>query len=168
MRGYPPSLVPLLAGLAERAGPGAGEQGDITAVMTVLVAGSDMEEPVADTLRGLLDGHVVLSRRIAERGRFPAVDLLQSVSRALPDAASGPENALIAEARRLLGLYEESELMIRSGLYQPGASAELDRAVAAFPAIDRFLAAPAGETIAESFEALRRAVAETAEDCPSA
>ncbi len=87
MRGYPPSMTNLLAGFAERAGPGADGQGDITAIFTVLVSGSNMEEPVADTLRGLLDGHIVLSRSIAERGRFPAVDILQSVSRSLPEAA---------------------------------------------------------------------------------
>ena len=80
--------------------------GDITAVFTVLVAGSDMDEPVADILRGVLDGHVVMDRAIAERGRFPAIDLLRSVSRSLPDAATKEENALISEARRLLGAYE--------------------------------------------------------------
>ena len=82
--------------LAERAGPGAGGAGDITAVFSVLVAGSDMEEPVADILRGVLDGHVVLDRKIAERGRYPAIDLLRSVSRSLPEAATRAENALIA------------------------------------------------------------------------
>src|SRR5690606_22030862 len=82
--------------LAERAGPGGEGSGDVTGVFSVLVAGSDMEEPVADILRGTLDGHVVLDRRIAERGRYPAIDLLRSVSRSLPEAASPEENALIA------------------------------------------------------------------------
>jgi flagellum-specific ATP synthase len=97
LRAYPPSTAAQLAALAERAGPGPeradGRRGDITAVFSVLVAGSDMEEPVADMTRGLLDGHVVLSRDIAERGRFPAVDVGRSVSRALPACASEPERA---------------------------------------------------------------------------
>lgn len=138
MRGFPPSMVPLLAGFAERAGPGVEGIGDITALFTVLVSGSDMDEPVADTLRGLLDGHVVMSRDIAERGRFPAVDILQSVSRSLPDAATATENALIIETRQALSLYEDSEIMIRSGLYQPGSNSKLDLAASQFPAVDAF------------------------------
>ena len=140
LRGFPPSMAGAVAGLAERAGPGPEGSGDITAVFSVLVAGSDMEEPVADTLRGVLDGHVVLERAIAERGRFPAVDALRSASRSLPGAASAEENALIGEARRMLGAYDRSELMVRSGLYSAGADAELDRAVALQPALDAFLA----------------------------
>ena len=88
LRGFPPSLSHRIMALAERAGPGQDGVGAITAVFTVLVAGSDMEEPVADILRGVLDGHVVMDRAIAERGRFPAVDVLRSVSRSLPRAAS--------------------------------------------------------------------------------
>ena len=140
MRGHPPSMVNLLAGFAERAGPGADGQGDITAIFTVLVSGSDMEEPVADTLRGLLDGHVVLSRTVAERGRFPAVDILQSVSRCLPDAASPEENALILSARQVLSVFEESEIMVRSGLYQPGANPALDAAIKLQPKLDALAA----------------------------
>ena len=153
MRGFPPSMVNLLAGFAERAGPGADGQGDITAVFTVLVSGSDMEEPVADTLRGLLDGHVVLSRAIAERGRFPAVDILQSVSRSLPEAASEDENRLIGLARRVLSVFEESEIMVRSGLYQPGSNPELDMAIALNPGLDTF-AAERCVDVAHSFRML--------------
>lgn len=138
MRGFPPSMVPLLASFAERAGPGVEGIGDITALFTVLVSGSDMDEPVADTLRGLLDGHVVMSRDIAERGRFPAVDILQSVSRSLPDAANAAENALITKTRQSLSLYEDSEIMIRSGLYQPGSNPKLDLAAQQFPNVDAF------------------------------
>lgn len=159
MRGFPPSVVPLLAGLAERAGPGADGQGDITAVFSVLVAGSDMDEPVADTLRGLLDGHVVLSRDIAERGRFPAIDVLQSVSRALPDAATDAENEVLARARNLLGLYQNSEIMIRSGLYRKGSDPALDQAVAVFPELDRFIAGRSTGGVEESFEVLRACLA---------
>ena len=101
LRGFPPSVTPLITGLCERAGPGARDQGFITGVFSVLVAGSDMDEPIADILRGVLDGHVILNREIAERGRYPAIDVARSVSRSLPDAATPAENELIAHARRL-------------------------------------------------------------------
>lgn len=154
LRGWPASMVPLLAGLAERAGPGVGEQGDITALFTVLVAGSDIDEPVADTLRGLLDGHILLDRTIAERGRFPAVDVLRSVSRALPGVATAHENGLFARARRLLSRYEEAEMMLRTGLYTPGADPELDEAVRAWPALDAFFAASEPQGVAASLARL--------------
>lgn len=163
MRGFPASMTGLLAGFAERAGPGEARQGDITAIFTVLVSGSDMEEPVADTLRGLLDGHVVLSRQIAERGRFPAVDVLQSVSRALPEAATEEENEVIRVARRTLSVFEESEIMVRSGLYQKGSNPELDRAVALHPALDAF-SADLDESIMASFDRLRAVL--SSEDDP--
>ncbi|WP_017998213.1 FliI/YscN family ATPase [Paracoccus sp. N5] len=137
-RGFPPSVSQLIMALAERSGPGPQGAGDITAIFSVLVAGSDMEEPVADILRGTLDGHVVLDRAIAERGRYPAVDVLRSVSRSLPQAASAPENLLIARARALLGTYAESELMIRAGLYSQGSDARLDEAVRLYPALEQF------------------------------
>lgn len=146
LRGYPPSTAHAIMSLAERAGPGAEGAGDITAVFSVLVAGSDMDEPVADIIRGTLDGHVILDRKIAERGRYPAIDLLRSVSRSLPDAASAPENALIADARRVLGAWDRAEMMIQAGLYVPGSDAQTDRAIRLFPQLDGFLAedAPAG------------------------
>lgn len=140
MRGFPASTAHTIMSLCERAGPGAGNSGDITAVMSVLVAGSDMDEPVADILRGVLDGHIVLDRKIAERGRYPAIDLLRSVSRSLPVAASEAENALIMEARQLLGAYQQSELMIRAGLYVDGSDALLDRAISIWAELDSFLA----------------------------
>lgn len=141
LRGHPASLTPLLASLAERAGPGDGTAGDITAVFTVLVAGSDMEEPVADIVRGQLDGHVVLAREIAERGRFPAVDVLRSVSRSLPNAATPEENGIIAEIRALLAVQDRTELMVSSGLYERGASAEIDRATTLVPRIEEVFTA---------------------------
>ncbi|MCX7890195.1 MAG: flagellum-specific ATP synthase FliI [Rhodobacteraceae bacterium] len=143
LRGYPPSLGQEVMSLCERAGPGAGDagvQGDITAVYTVLAAGGDLDGPVPDLLRGTLDGHVILDRAIAERGRFPAVDLLRSMSRSLPAAASAAENALLAEARALLGARAEAELMIQSGLYVPGTDPLVDRAIGLWPALDAFLA----------------------------
>jgi flagellum-specific ATP synthase len=140
MRGHPPSLSQAIMGLAERAGPGLPGQGAITAIFSVLVAGSDMEEPVADILRGVLDGHVVLDRKIAERGRFPAVDLLRSVSRSLPEAALSEENALIAETRQVLGAWDRAEMMVQAGLYAAGSDAAVDRAIRLWPALDAFLA----------------------------
>ena len=140
LRGYPPSLSPVIMGWAERAGPGPEGAGDITAVFSVLVAGSDMDEPVADILRGVLDGHVVLDRKIAERGRYPAIDLLRSVSRSLPEAADAAENALIADARRYLGAYDRAEMMIQAGLYAKGSDPVIDAAIRVWAGLDGFLA----------------------------
>nr|WP_111297696.1 FliI/YscN family ATPase [Paracoccus saliphilus] len=156
-RGFPPSVSNLIMALAERAGPGPEGAGDITGIFSVLVAGSDMEEPVADILRGTLDGHVVLERSIAERGRFPAVDVVRSVSRSLPDAASAAENALIGRARAALGAYAESELMIRAGLYAPGSDPKLDEAVKLFPQLDDFVTRRSA-AIPDSFAALEAAL----------
>ncbi|MDQ2090553.1 FliI/YscN family ATPase [Marimonas arenosa] len=155
LRGYPPSTAHTIMSLCERAGPGAAHSGTITAILTVLVAGSDMEEPVADILRGVLDGHVVLDRAIAERGRYPAIDLLRSVSRSLPDAASDEENQTIAEARKLLGAYAQSEMMIRAGLYTQGSDPHLDQAIRAWPELDAFLAENEAQDTANSFNRLR-------------
>jgi flagellum-specific ATP synthase len=138
--GFPPSTGAVMTGLVERAGPGTADVGDITAILTVLVAGSDLEGYVADTLRGVLDGHVVLDRRIAERGRFPAIDLLRSVSRSLPEAASDGENALIRRARAVFSTWERIELMVQAGLYQPGTDPAADEAIRLWPQLDGFLA----------------------------
>ncbi len=154
LRGYPPSVTPLIANLCERAGPGTPDQGDITAVFSVLVAGSDMDEPIADILRGVLDGHVVLSRDIAERGRFPAIDLSRSVSRSLPGAATADENQLITETRKLVGSYEQSEVMIKAGLYAEGTDPLLDRAVRVHEELDSFFAKADPDGIENSFNRL--------------
>jgi len=154
LRGFPPSTVHQITSLCERAGPGAGSAGDITAVFSVLVAGSDMEEPVADILRGVLDGHVVLDRKIAERGRFPAIDILRSVSRALPDAAQEDENALIATARQRLGVFDRSEMMVQAGLYSKGTDPVLDLAIESWPKLDRFLAEDEWDSTQASFQRL--------------
>ncbi|WP_275393258.1 FliI/YscN family ATPase [Aliiroseovarius sp. Z3] len=159
LRGFPPSTAQQITTLCERAGPGAGTAGDITAVFSVLVAGSDMEEPVADILRGVLDGHVVLDRNIAERGRFPAIDLLRSVSRALPEAATDEENALISQGRKLLGHYSKSEMMIQSGLYTAGSDPALDQAIAAWPDLDAFLTQAEVKDSAASFQRLAACMA---------
>jgi len=159
LRGFPPSIAHTIMALAERAGPGPEGAGDITAVFSVLVAGSDMEEPVADILRGVLDGHVVMDRRIAERGRFPAIDLLRSVSRSLPAAASPDENALIAEARRLLGAYDRAEMMIQAGLYAKGSDPAVDAAIRVWPMLDGFLTEDAPDGIEGSFRRLAACLA---------
>ena len=158
LRGYPPSTSHMIMSLCERAGPGAGDSGDITALFSVLVAGSDMEEPVADILRGVLDGHVVLDRKIAERGRFPAIDLLRSVSRSLPNAATPEENELINKARRLLGAYDQAEIMIQAGLYSAGSDPLIDEAIAVWSKLDAFLALDETENTAASFAKLSAAL----------
>lgn len=156
LRGYPPSVQSAIMSMAERAGPGPTGAGDITAVFSVLVAGSDMEEPVADILRGVLDGHVVMDRKIAERGRFPAIDLLRSVSRSLPWAATEDENLLITEMRKIIAAWENAELMIQAGLYRNGSDPMIDRAIRIWPQLDQFLslASPAGE-VQGSFDLLK-------------
>ena len=155
LRGFPPSTSAQITSLCERAGPGSQGQGDITAVFSVLVAGSDMNEPIADILRGVLDGHVVLDRKIAERGRFPAIDLLRSVSRALPHAASEKENELIAKARKLLGIYDRAELMIQAGLYTKGSDPKIDEASECWPKLEEFFTKSETKNTNRSFEELK-------------
>ena len=104
----------------------------------------------------MLDGHVVLDRKIAERGRFPAIDLLRSVSRALPNAASAEENSLLSKARKLLGAYDRSEMMIQAGLYSTGSDATIDEAITCWPKLDAFLAEPELKSSENSFYRLRR------------
>ena len=135
--------------------PGTDGKGDITAVYSVLVAGSDMEEPVADMIRGILDGHIILARDIAERGRYPAIDILRSVSRSLPHAATDDENALIRECRRMFALYEEIAPMLRANLYEFGKDAEADRAIALYSLLDRYAGTPNDLGIKAAFDRLR-------------
>ena len=161
LRAFPPSTVQAISALCERAGPGgAGMKGDITAIFTVLVAGSDMDEPVADMVRGVLDGHVVLDRAIAERGRFPAIDVRRSVSRSAPEAWTGEgEEALVSHARRLVAADEEAAPMIQAGLYAPGADPVLDEAVLRWEALDSFTGQVArGRTAEDSFKDLAQAL----------
>ncbi|MEO1313316.1 MAG: FliI/YscN family ATPase [Pseudomonadota bacterium] len=154
LRAYPPSTGGMIAALTERAGTGTDSQGDITAVFSVLVAGSDMDEPVADMTRGVLDGHIVLDREIAERGRFPAIDVRRSVSRSLPHAATADENALIRKARAVLATYEAAHPMIQAGLYIKGSDAEIDQAVEIWPRLDAFFGETGPEDPATAFAAL--------------
>jgi flagellum-specific ATP synthase len=143
-KGYTPSVFSELPALLERAGPGAGE-GAITGLFTVLVEGDDHNEPIADAVRGILDGHIVLERAIAERGRFPAVNILRSISRTMPDCNSAEETALVQEARRLLAVYDDMAELIRLGAYRAGSDPEVDRAIRAFEALEGFLRQDKGE-----------------------
>jgi len=139
-KGYTPTVFAELPRLLERAGPGAENQGSITGLFTVLVDGDDHNEPIADAVRGILDGHIVLDRAIAERGRYPAINILRSVSRTMPGCNTPEENQLIARARRLLALYDDMAELIRLGAYRRGADAAVDEAIHYFPAIEAFLA----------------------------
>lgn len=163
-KGYPPSVFAELPRLLERAGPGAEGTGDITGVFTVLVDGGDHDEPVADAVRGILDGHIVMDRKIAERGRYPAIDVLKSVSRALPACHTEAENATTGNARALLSRYEAMEEMIRLGAYRAGSDAEVDRAIKANPSLQEFLRQRKGEstTPAQSFAVLEAILADVA------
>jgi type III secretion protein N (ATPase) len=142
-RGYPPSAFALLPRLLERAGQGA--RGSITAIYTVLVEGGDLDEPVADETRAILDGHVVLDRRIAARGRYPAIDVVASLSRVM-DAIALPEHVSAAQRlRSLVATYEAKRDLLTLGAYAKGTDRELDEAVARFPAIEAFLRQDARE-----------------------
>jgi flagellum-specific ATP synthase len=142
-RGYPPSVFAELPRLLERAGPGPepldGTAGHITALFSVLVEGDDHNEPVADAVRGILDGHVVLDRRIAEGGRYPAVDVLRSLSRAVPGCNAPEENALTRRARAILALHADMADMVRLGAYRAGSDPAVDEAVALAPRIEAML-----------------------------
>lgn len=117
-----------------------------------------MDEPVADILRGVLDGHIVLDRDISERGRFPAVNVLRSVSRSLPDAATKQENAMITQARAHLGVYDRSELMIQSGLYVAGSDPAIDAAIGCMSQLDEFLTIKDSRGTLAHFAKLRQAM----------
>jgi FliI/YscN family ATPase len=142
-RGYPPSVFALLPRLLERSGQG--ERGAITAIYTVLVEGGDLDEPVADEVRGILDGHLVLERAIAARGQYPAIDVTRSVSRVM-DQVVRPEHArAAARLRGLLAAYEEKRELVTLGAYAAGSDARLDQAIFALPELERFLAQGARE-----------------------
>jgi flagellum-specific ATP synthase len=138
-KGYTPTVFAELPKLLERAGPGVAGSGSITGLFTVLVDGDDHNEPVADAVRGILDGHIVMERQIAERGRFPAINVLKSVSRTLPGAHTPEENRLLREARQHLAVYADMEEMIRLGAYRKGSNAEVDTALELVPALENFL-----------------------------
>lgn len=152
-RGYTPSVFAELPALLERAGPGPQGTGTITGLFTVLVDGDDHNEPIADAVRGILDGHIVMARSIAERGRFPAIDVLKSISRSAPEVYAPEEAPLAREARKLLAAYADMEELIRLGAYSSGSNPEVDRAIAVNEPLEAFLGQGKDETssIGESF-----------------
>jgi flagellum-specific ATP synthase len=138
-KGYTPTVFAELPKLLERAGPGIGA-GTITGLFTVLVEGDDLNEPIADAVRGILDGHIVLDRRIAERHRYPAINVLQSISRTMPGCNSPGDTALVDRARRLMSVYEDMAEMIRLGAYRRGSDPLVDEAIHYQPLLEQFLA----------------------------
>ncbi len=138
-KGYTPTVFSELPKVLERAGPGNAEQGSITGMFSVLVEGDDHNEPIADAVRAIIDGHIILERSIAERGRFPAINILRSVSRTMPDCNTEKENQLVMAARQLISTYENMAEMIRLGAYRKGTDPEIDRAIQIYPAIENFL-----------------------------
>jgi flagellum-specific ATP synthase len=138
-KGYTPTVFTELPRLLERAGPGVESSGTISGIFTVLVDGDDHNEPVADAVRGILDGHIVMERAIAERGRYPAVNVLKSVSRTMPRAANPAYVPAIQRARQVMATYADMEELIRLGAYRPGSSAEVDEAIRLHQPLERFL-----------------------------
>jgi flagellum-specific ATP synthase len=146
--------------LLERAGPGEEGKGSITGLFTVLVEGDDHNEPIADAVRGILDGHIVLDRAIAERGRFPAINLLRSVSRTMPGCNTPEHTNLVRRARGLIATYEDMAELIRLGAYRRGADPQVEEAIRYYPALEAFLSQSKAEltTLEESLAALREIV----------
>lgn len=167
-KGYPPTVFSELPHLLERAGPGREGEGDITAIYTVLVDGDDMNEPIADAIRGILDGHMVLDRAIAERGRYPAINIQKSISRMLPACHSDEEYAIMNEARRALARYADMEDLIRVGAYKPGTDPEVDAAMRFAKVAETFLSQRKSDTMMsdQSFAELYRMLLEAGIDVP--
>lgn len=136
-RGFPPSVFALLPKLLERSG--SSQNGSITALYTVLVDGDDMNEPIADAVRSILDGHIVLSRRLAERNHYPSIDILQSVSRLATELTSQPHARLASRCRNLLAVYRQNEDLINIGAYVKGSSSLIDEAIELYPRIMQLL-----------------------------
>jgi flagellum-specific ATP synthase len=162
-KGYTPTVFAELPKLLERAGPGPeGCAGSITGLFTVLVEGDDHNEPISDAVRGILDGHIVLERAIAERGRFPAINVLKSVSRAMPGCNTPHEQQIVAQARAPMATYDDMAELIRLGAYKAGANAEVDAAIRLNPQLDAFLTQKKDEcaTLADGYGALEKIMTE--------
>ncbi len=138
-KGYPPTTFGELARLLERAGPGEQGQGAITGLFSVLVEGDDHNEPVSDSVRGIVDGHIVMERSIADRGRYPAINVLKSVSRSMPAALTDAQNQIIRRAKQVVTTYEDMAELIRLGAYRRGTDPAVDEAIQIYPQIEEFL-----------------------------
>jgi flagellum-specific ATP synthase len=139
-RGYPPSVFARIPDLVERAGNSEAGAGSITAFYTVLTEGDDLQDPVADAARAILDGHIVLSRRLSEEGQYPAVDIEASISRAMTSITTPAHRAVAQEFKKLYARFQQSRDLISVGAYAPGSDADTDRAIASMPAMRRYLA----------------------------
>lgn len=150
-KGYTPSVFAMLPRLMERSG--TSDKGSITAFYTVLVDGDDMNEPIADAARGILDGHIVLSRKIAAKNHYPAIDVLSSVSRLMSEIADDELKLKASELRDIMAIYKESEDLINIGAYQKGSNPKLDKAIEQMPLIDKFLKQATNEHV--TFEEMK-------------
>jgi flagellum-specific ATP synthase len=155
-KGYPPTVFTELPRLLERAGPGTPSTGSVTGLFTVLVEGDDHNEPIADAVRGILDGHIVMERGIAERGRYPAVNVLRSISRTMPGCVPDDFRPVLAKARELMSVFADMEELIRLGAYRKGSDPVVDRAIAMNPALEAFLSQQRDEktSIADGYNML--------------
>ena len=138
-KGYPPTTFGELARLLERAGPGAPGEGSITGLFSVLVEGDDHNEPISDAVRGIVDGHIMMERSIADRGRYPAINVLRSISRMIPKCLDQQQNDILRKAKQLISRYEDMAELIRLGAYRKGSDPEVDEAIALYPQFEEFL-----------------------------
>jgi flagellum-specific ATP synthase len=161
-KGYPPSVFARLPQLVERAGNGGPDSGSITAFYTVLTEGDDQQDPIADSARAILDGHIVLSRSLADQGHYPAIDIETSISRAMNALVDAPHLELVRRFRSLNARYQRSRDLISIGAYQAGGDPQLDQAVAMFPRLEAFLRQDmhSRESHAASIQALNNLFAE--------
>jgi flagellum-specific ATP synthase len=159
-KGFTPTVFSELPRLLERAGTGSG-RGTITGMFSVLVEGDDHNEPIADAVRAILDGHIVMERSIAERGRYPAINVLKSVSRSMPRAADPAYLPLLTRTRQVMATYADMEELIRLGAYRPGASPEVDEAIRLHGPLEAFLAQSKEEStsLADGYQRLERIMA---------
>jgi flagellum-specific ATP synthase len=161
-KGYTPTVFTELPRLLERAGPGE-DVGTITGIFTVLVDGDDHNEPIADAVRGILDGHIVMERAIAERGRYPAINIMKSVSRTMPRAADQAYLPALTRARQIMATYADMEELIRLGAYRVGTSPEVDEAIRLHPPLEAFLGQGKEEatSLAEGYQRLEQILADS-------